>query len=138
MLAIITRVIARVKHACDFCLCDNRPMDTIGSRIKLARERKGWSQARLAERAGISQSTIGNIESGARQGASSLAVIADALEVTHRWLHTGDGPQHLPTAWPLSQNVLAALTAAEPAKVYMVEQTLRAMLDLDPLPRDHT
>ena len=41
--------------------------------------------------AGVAQSTVGNIEAGIRDGASSLAAIADALQVRYWWLRDGEG-----------------------------------------------
>ena len=39
-------------------------LELLGSQIKLARKRRGWSESALAERAGINRSTVNNIESG--------------------------------------------------------------------------
>jgi DNA-binding XRE family transcriptional regulator len=50
--------------------------------LSLVRERRqhGWSQAALAERAGVRQETISRIESGKhRVGPKTLKKIADAL-----------------------------------------------------------
>jgi len=58
------------------------------------------TQDRLAELAGVSQSTIGNLESGARQTARKLATIAAVLEVNALWLAEGKGPRYLQSAGP--------------------------------------
>lgn len=55
---------------------------TIGSRIKEARSALGWSQVQLADEAGVTQSAIGNIESGLRQRPRELVSIAKALRVS--------------------------------------------------------
>ena len=71
-------------------------MKTIADRLRYARELKGWKQAQLAVAADVSQGTIGNIESGARQSRGSLPKIAKALGVSHDWLAEGEG-EMLPT-----------------------------------------
>lgn len=63
--------------------------NTLSDRIKATRQKLGWSQAHLAAEAGISQSTIGNIESGFRQRPRELVSIAQALGVSPEWLETG-------------------------------------------------
>lgn len=67
-------------------------MKTLADRIKATRQKLGWSQAHLAAEAGISQSTIGNIESGFRQRPRELVSIAQALGVSPEWLETGKTP----------------------------------------------
>lgn len=52
-------------------------MTNIAQRLIQAREWKGWTQNQLASAADLSQSTIGNIESGARQGRGSLPLKFD-------------------------------------------------------------
>lgn len=65
---------------------------TLANRLKQARERKGWTQPHLALVAEVSTSTIGMIESGARQNKGSLPALADALGVRYRWLLHGEEP----------------------------------------------
>lgn len=66
-------------------------MKTIAERLKHAREAKGWTQSQLAAASELSQSTIGNIESGAREGRGSLPKLAKALSISHDWLADGEG-----------------------------------------------
>lgn len=68
-------------------------MKTIAERIKAVRQELGWSQVQLAEEVGVSQSSIGNIESGFRQRPRELVSIAKALRVSAEWLETGKGPR---------------------------------------------
>ena len=79
---------------------------TIGERLKHARLRKDWTQTDLAVAAGVSQGTIGNIESGARKGLASLVPIAEALGVEYKWLAHNEGPE---------------LVSKEPPSVYLVD-----------------
>ena len=72
-------------------------MKTLADRIKATRQKLGWSQAHLAAEAGISQSTIGNIESGFRQRPRELISIAQALSVSPEWLETGKSTNMLLT-----------------------------------------
>ena len=64
----------------------------IADRMRQAREAGGLTQPELARRAGVSQGTIGNIESGARKQPRDLLAIAAALNVSPAWLATGSGP----------------------------------------------
>lgn len=83
-----------------------RYVETISDRLKKARARKGWTQGELATAAGVSQGTVGNIESGHRKSLASLVSIAEALGVSYKWLAFGEGPE---------------LSLEEPRAVYLVD-----------------
>lgn len=59
---------------------DHEQRKQLGDRIRAARTEKGWSQARLATEAGVSENTVLSIESAKRtpQG-EKLRAILDAL-----------------------------------------------------------
>ena len=65
---------------------------TCGERIKVSRQRLSLTQAELAKTCGLSQSTIGNLESGIRKSPRHVLVIAKALNVDAMWLHYGAAP----------------------------------------------
>lgn len=68
-------------------------ISTIGGRVQMLREARGWSQGTLAKSAGIAQATLANFERGRTQGglALTLSKIARALGVDPEWLRTGKG-----------------------------------------------
>ncbi|WP_010677017.1 helix-turn-helix domain-containing protein [Bacillus timonensis] len=59
-------------------------MERVGHRIREMRDERKWSQAKLAEEAGISENYISDIENNARPGASlgMYKKIADALGIS--------------------------------------------------------
>ena len=69
-------------------------MDTFSHRLRNARMLQGWTQKDLAVASNLSQSAIGNYESGQRLQPSSDALIklTRALRVNPMWLSTGEGP----------------------------------------------
>lgn len=71
---------------------------TIAQRLKLAREHAKLTQAALADKAGISQGQVGNIESGLRNTGASVVALARALGVSVDWLSDGIGEMIQPTA----------------------------------------
>lgn len=68
-------------------------MDTLATRVIALRKEKGWTQKELAQRAGISQTTVANIEQGRNQSSKALVDLARAFGVTAEWLGTGKGDQ---------------------------------------------
>jgi transcriptional regulator with XRE-family HTH domain len=66
----------------------------LGSRVRAARERLGWSREALAYRAGLSWSAIEQIESGRRRNArpDTLDALSRALDVTIDYLVHGEPP----------------------------------------------
>ena len=69
---------------------------TIAERLAHARETVvKLSQEELAQRAGVSQSTIGNLEAGLRKSPRELLAIAKAAGVHAEWLKSGKGPKLL-------------------------------------------
>lgn len=63
----------------------------IGSRVRAARQRRGWSREALAFHAGISWSAITQLEAGRRRNLrpSTVAALAGALGVTVDYLVSG-------------------------------------------------
>lgn len=96
---------------------------TLAERLTEARKRLGWSQAVLAERAGVSQSTIGNLESGTRSRPRNLLTIASALGVSAVWLEFGtgrmlaDNPQLRPDVDELASLMQSRLNEEQVAKL---------------------
>ena len=64
--------------------------DRIGPQIRECREAAGWTQAELAERAGLSQQHVSLIEAGGRPELSvrTMMRLADALQAD--WCCDGD------------------------------------------------
>ncbi|MFK7088661.1 helix-turn-helix transcriptional regulator [Chromobacterium violaceum] len=71
-------------------------MDTLGRRVRIEREKKGWTQRALARRAGVGHSTIVGIEVERVRETRKLVPIARALGVAPQWLETGRGPREAP------------------------------------------
>lgn len=71
--------------------CVITDVKTIAERLTHAREAQGMTQEAVAKAAGVSQGTIGNIESGLRENPRELLAIAAAVGVSPQWLKTGRG-----------------------------------------------
>jgi len=57
--------------------------ELLGSRIRQWRQRRHLSQSELAERSGVTQSTLSNYENGKREPAVSILIhIAEVLDVS--------------------------------------------------------
>ncbi|MBA4543963.1 MULTISPECIES: helix-turn-helix domain-containing protein [Thermoactinomyces] len=62
-------------------------MSILGDRLRLARKRKGWTQAQLASALGVKESTVNRYENGGRQpDFEQLTNIANLLEVSLEYL----------------------------------------------------
>ena len=88
-------------------------MKKLADRLKETREELGLTQAELARAAGVSQGTIGNLESGIRKSARQQLAIAAALHVDLGWLISGKGHKEIFTG--------GARTVMEPAASYVVD-----------------
>ena len=57
--------------------------------IASLRQRRGWSAAELARRAGIDARTLANVEAGANVTLATLTAIADALDLPQQQVMFG-------------------------------------------------
>jgi y4mF family transcriptional regulator len=80
-------------------------MAAIGERIRQRRDELGWTQDRLAQKAGISKSFLSDLENGKRSvGADTLQAIAEVIGLSLDFLMAGTsapGPAtqvHIPAA----------------------------------------
>lgn len=64
-------------------------MESLGTRIRHAREKAKLSQAQLAERVGIKQPSVQAIETGKAAGTKHLMKLSEVLGVTPEWLSYG-------------------------------------------------
>ena len=69
------------------------PQFGISHRVRLAREYAGMQQSELAEKTGLSRTSIANIERGSNMPRKkSIAAIASVTGVDHKWLAAGNAP----------------------------------------------
>ena len=108
----------------------------LGERIAERRRAMGFSQSRLAREAGVSQPTIGKLETGMTSGSSQLHRIAKALRTTPAYL-TGeidDPDEGAPPAQPepRSQGLMMRVEfPTETALAAMFEAQLQAYASLE-------
>lgn len=95
--------------------CEITVVNTIGERLKLARERLDppMSQDDVARASGVSQGTIGNIEAGIRKAPRNIVEIAAAVRVNAKWLKSGEGPMEMPPTASISWLEVRPMTDAE-------------------------
>lgn len=104
-------------------------MNTLASRLKEARELRGWTQDQLAKEAGVSQSMVGNAEAGLRTAPNRLPDLADALCVRYRWLKDGTEPMTSePITWPFKSIPLEDFDGLEPDQKIEVQGVVRRMI----------
>jgi transcriptional regulator with XRE-family HTH domain len=81
-------------------------MDNMATRLKRERTKRGWTQGKLAQRAGVGETTIFDLESDPTRATTKLLQIARALSVNPVWLETGKGPKE-PVVDPVTAYVIA-------------------------------
>ncbi|MDN4036783.1 XRE family transcriptional regulator [Massilia sp. YIM B02443] len=67
---------------------------SIGSRIREARRAAKLTQKALAQKVGMGQASLSELETGESQGTTMVASFAAALGVNALWLETGKGTMH--------------------------------------------
>lgn len=67
-------------------------VSTLGDRLRIARDRKGFSQVEVKNRTKINNKTLSGYEKDVSEPDSkTLSVLADLYEVSYRWLLKGEG-----------------------------------------------
>lgn len=79
-------------------------MKTIGEKVRAARLERNWSQERLAEAAGTSQTTVDNIERGATRRSRYLIDVLRVLDISSDSL---DLPSTTPPVSRIVRDVIA-------------------------------
>lgn len=67
-------------------------LDTLGERLKIARERTGLKQTQVKVRTNINNKTLSGYENNVSEpDTNTLSVLAELYEVSYKWLLTGEG-----------------------------------------------
>ena len=94
----------------------------LGIRIAILRITKGWSQAELARRIGVSTSAVGMYEQGRREPSLGLLVrLAQELGVTTDYLLTGETLDDDPSMAP----ELPSISVRTEALVRLLGRTMK-------------
>jgi transcriptional regulator with XRE-family HTH domain len=108
---------------------------TIGRKLAIIRERRMWTQARLADEAGVSPTTVSGIESGriSRPHFGTLRKLARALGVEPEELlsvpgsEEGEAPSPLSLEWAMSSGEEEFERGLEGAPVERLNSLFRAL-----------
>lgn len=94
----------------------------LGIRIAILRISKGWSQAELARRIGVSTSAVGMYEQGRREPSLGLLVrLAQEFGVTTDYLLMGETP----ASDPLTASELPSITVRTEALIRLLSRTMK-------------
>ena len=91
-------------------------MNTLGIRLKVARETSGMSQRQLAQASGVSQGMISQIEAGSKKGG------LDTLEKLGKAMGVGFG-----ALYPVDDQVAGDADILKDKLVYEIAQTVKPM-----------
>jgi transcriptional regulator with XRE-family HTH domain len=104
---------------------------TIGRKLAVIRERRMWTQVRLAEEAGVSPTTVSGIESGriSRPRFGTLRKLARALGVAPEELISGEGGASSPLSleWAMSSGEEEFERGLEDASIEGLSSLSRAL-----------
>lgn len=101
----------------------------IGTRIRGARKRKGWTQAILAEKSGVEPSNISHIERAATKlSLPTLVAIANALEVSLDELVWGNLTKSEHVSRAVIEEQICDCSSAELLAIAEVIKTAKAVL----------
>ena len=106
--------------------CMNHP----GSRIRALRKARGWTQAKLAEEAGVDQSTVSDLERGGNTKATTMAALVKALGTTQRYVIDGGTEADL-----YESEVIALFRALSDDDRHHMLKLLRGLVSQSPKPR---
>ena len=105
---------------------DNRQRTDIGSRLRMARELAGLSQAQVAKMLSLHRPSISEIEAGRRKvSAEELAKLADVYDVNISWL-TGTEDDEDNDKIKLAARELAKLKPADYERMMYLLRALRS------------
>ena len=94
----------------------------LGIRIAILRISKGWSQAELARRIGVSTSAVGMYEQGRREPSLGLLVrLAQEFGVTTDYLLMGE----ISASDPSSSSELLSISVRTEALVRLLSRTMK-------------
>lgn len=113
-------------------------MTTFAQRLLYARTQRDLTQTQLAALCGLSQSTIANYESGARQQPRNLRALAQALKVNPLWLEQGRGAMQLNltdvdkeyvVSWPFTGISVKELDQLTEQQRTIIENLVHSVMD---------
>ncbi len=128
-------------------LSTQKSLDTFAERLIFLREERQLTQAQLAAKSGLSQATIGNLETGRNKGTKKILELANALQITPEWLiHGGNlaqakgaffrkDMQALPAQEVGPQYLMGLISSAQMAPVIEDESQTQPGIQLPPPPR---
>lgn len=112
-------------------------MKAIASRVKEDRKSREETQKDYAERTGLSQPFIAQVESGARGlGVDSFMKLCRALNWTPEYLYYGKGVRDMDERSRLEQELLSAFRRASIEDQKKIIGSVRGFVGEDPLGND--
>lgn len=106
-----------------------------GTRLRRARDARGWSVTRLAHQADVAERSIRQYESGrADPGSTTLAALASALRVRAEWIVLGAGPMELDSRDTWRHATVAVAARSRDAE--MQDTDAAAVRELDERPEE--
>jgi transcriptional regulator with XRE-family HTH domain len=114
MKANIARAILPVNKPSDIAVPHNHVMSDVGKRVRALRKTLGLTQVILAQKVGVSQPAISDIESGDTKSmmGPTLSKLAKVLGTNADWLLTGKGTPNRTQDTGLSESELLELFRA--------------------------
>lgn len=87
-------------------------MDTLGDRLKIARQKRGLKQTEVMKRVNINNKTLSGYENNVSDpDTNTLVILAELYDVSHQWLLTGEGKMKVSENITLSEKEEQSLVA---------------------------